>query len=126
MKLYGKCSKCSSEISFRKSQNTRVELAMYEGEVQKIECGHCNTEVKLHVNDIYTKQSKLAIGLASIIFLVGTPLIIYFLFISKAFNNGNTYHIVALASFFLLPIAVYIIIHQQERRRVNSFNRFFL
>jgi len=126
MKLYGKCSKCSSEITFRKSQNTRVELAMYEGELQIIKCGHCNTKVKLHVNDIYTKQSKLAIGLASIIFLVGTPLIIYFLFISKAFNNGNPYHIVALASFFLIPIIIYIIIHKQERLRVNAFNRLYL
>ncbi|KAB1160480.1 hypothetical protein F7018_00975 [Tenacibaculum aiptasiae] len=122
MKIYGKCKNCETEIGFSTSANTRVEFAMQDGENKILNCKNCGIKTKFHVDELFTKESKIAQIGAGLILLIGTPLI--FLSLNLVFNgNWNHYVIYAIGGFLLVPIITYEIIKKQDQTRVNSFNR---
>lgn len=110
MKIYGKCGNCKNEIEFRTYSNTRAEFAMNEGEIKKPNCKNCGQNNEIHVDELYAKESKLALIIAGIIFLVGTITIIL------------TFPLMFMVGFIGVPLIAYGIIRKQERTRVNSFN----
>jgi hypothetical protein len=125
MKVYGKCGNCKHEIKYSTSANTRVEFAMKEEENKTLTCANCGLGTKFHVDELYAKESKIAQIFAGLIFIIGTPLILFFVS-SVFFVNSNHYVAYAVGGFLLIPIMVYRIIKQQDRTRVNSFNRYEL
>ncbi|MFD0836780.1 hypothetical protein ACFQ0I_13460 [Mariniflexile aquimaris] len=122
MKLFATCLKCKHELSFNSDHKTRVEFVMHEGKIKVIECYNCHHKNLFIVNDLYAKKSKLAFVIASIIFLVGTPFLIYYIpiFLLK---NGGIYSSLIIGGFMLIPIIVYSTILKEDRIRVNTFNR---
>lgn len=122
MKLFGKCPSCKSEVSFNSSSNTRIEFAMSEGEIKKIQCKNCGTTFELFVNDINAKKSNLASLVAGLIFLLGTPLIVFLL---KDFllEIRGPYSVLVISGFFLVPSIIYFIILKDDGKRVSAFNR---
>lgn len=122
MKVYSQCKKCKAEISYSTHANTRVEFAMYDGETKELSCTSCRTVEQYHADELYAKPSKIAQIGASLIFLIGTPLVIYGL--NPVFTSTrNPYSIYIIGSFFLVPVVVYALIKKQDQNRVNAFNR---
>lgn len=122
MKLFGKCPQCKSEVSFYSDSSTRVEFSMREGKTKKISCDECGSVSELSINNIYTKKSNLALLIAGLIFLVGTPLIIYS-FKDILFSLKGPYSVLAISGLFVLPSIVYFIIQKEDQNRVSTFNR---
>jgi len=122
MKVYGKCKNCQHEIGYTTNANTRVEFAMQVGEMKTLKCKNCGIQAGFHVDELYTKESKIAQIGASIIFLIGTPLMVFFVFPIFA-GSRNHYVIYFIGGFLLLPVVVYGIIKKEDQTRVNSFNR---
>ncbi|TDS15433.1 hypothetical protein DFQ03_2074 [Maribacter caenipelagi] len=60
MKVYGKCLKCSNEIAYATSANTRVEFAMQDGKIIKLTCKNCGKINEFHVDKLHAKQSNFA------------------------------------------------------------------
>ena len=122
MKAYAKCKNCKAEIGYSTSANTRVEFAMQDGENKTLNCKNCGTKTEFHVDELYTKESKVAQIGAGLILLIGTPLM--FLFVNPIFTGSrNHYVIYIVGGFLLVPIIAYGIIKKQDQTRVNAFNR---
>ena len=122
MKIYGKCKNCKTEIGFSTSANTRVEFAMQNGERKSLNCKKCGTKTEFHVDELFTKESKIAQIGAGLIFLIGTPLIFFVL--NPIFSGSrNHYVIYIVGGFLLVPVIAYGIIKKQDQTRVSSFNR---
>lgn len=122
MKVYGKCKKCKTEIGYSTSANTRIEFAMQDGENKTLNCKNCGIKTEFHVDELYTKESKIAQIGAGLIFLIGTPLM--FFFVNPIFSgNRNHYVIYIVGGFLLVPVVAYGIIKKQDQTRVSSFNR---
>lgn len=123
MKLYSKCSNCKGEMMLKSDFHTRVESAMNEGKINKVLCKHCGAENNVHVNEIYTRESKLALVIALLVFSIGTPLTI--LLMLKVFSTVSVNHYVILIAggILLIPVLIFIVISKEEQTRVSSFNR---
>ncbi|MCK0158841.1 hypothetical protein MWU65_16740 [Cellulophaga sp. F20128] len=122
MKVYGKCPKCNSEIGYSTNANTRVEFTMQDGESKKLTCKNCGRTTDFYVDELNAKKSNLAKIGAGLIFLIGTPLM--FFFVSPIFTGSrNHYVILIVGSFLLIPVVAYGIINKQDQVRVSSFNR---
>lgn len=122
MKVYVKCRNCKKEIKHSTSSSTRVEFAMKEGENKILNCNNCAKKEEYHVDDLYTKESKIAHIIAGLVLLIGTPLT--FFIINPIFTGSrNHYVIYIVGSFLLVPVIVYGIISKEDQTRVSSFNR---
>ena len=122
MKIYGKCKNCKTEIGYSTSVNTRVEFAMQNGERKSLNCTNCGTKTEFHVDELFTKESKIAQIGAGLIFLIGTPFIFFVL--NPIFSGSrNHYVIYIVGGFLLVPVIAYGIIKKQDQTRVSSFNR---
>ncbi len=122
MKVYGECYSCNNEISYSTGANTRVEFAMQDGENINLNCKNCGVNTEFNVDKLYAKESKFANIVAGLFFLIGTPLV--FFFVSPVFTGSrNHYAIFVIGSFLLVPVFAYVVIKKQDRTRVNSFNR---
>ena len=122
MKLFAKCPKCKHEISFSSNYKTRVEYAMYEGKTKFLVCDNCGIKNSFKVNHLFAKESKLAVSMAGLIFLIGTPILIYYLPI-LILKYGGIYASLGAAGLLLIPGIVYSTTLKEDRIRVNTFNR---
>lgn len=122
MKLFVKCIKCKHEINFNSNHKTRVEFAMHEGETKILVCANCGLKNNFKVNELFAKESKLAFIIAGLVFLIGTPILIYYLpiFILK---YGSLYSSLGAAGLLVIPVIIYSNILKEDRIRVNTFNR---
>lgn len=122
MKVYVKCPQCENELRYSTNANTRVEFAMQDGENKKLTCKNCGRTTDFHVDELNAKESNLAKIGAGLIFLIGTPLM--FFFVSPIITgNRNHYVIFIIGGFLLVPVVAYGIIKKQDQVRVSSFNR---
>jgi len=122
MKVYGKCKSCKTENGYSTDSNTRVEFAMMDSETIKLNCKNCAKIREYHVDELYAKPSKTAQLIAGLIFLFGTPLMIFA--INPIFNGTSNHYIVYIVGGFLLvPIFAYAVINKQDQTRVSDFNR---
>ena len=122
MKVYVKCPQCENELRYSTNANTRVEFAMQDGENKKLTCKNCGRTRDFHVDELNAKESNLAKIGAGFIFLIGTPLM--FFFVSPIFTGSrNHYVIFIIGGFLLVPVVAYGIIKKQDQVRVSNFNR---
>jgi Flp pilus assembly protein TadB len=119
MRLYTVCPDCGDQTHFNSYYPTRGDLSKAKGSDFKIRCNSCNNRVDVHVNDLKAQKSKVAQLTALAIFLVGTPIIIWFL---KDFYGSALFWLIC-AGVILIPVIVFGLITKQERNRVSSFNR---
>ncbi|MGW1456515.1 hypothetical protein ACWBC2_16130 [Salegentibacter agarivorans] len=124
MKLYSKCTNCLAEMMLKSDSHNRGEFAMLEGKIKKIRCKHCASDQNIHVNNIYAKESKLALVIALLIFSIGTPLTVFLMLKVFTIASVNHYVILIAGGILLIPVIIYIIITKEEQTRVSSFNRY--
>ena len=111
-----------SEISFWIWQPDRVEFKKQKGDTLELICKKCCKTNLYYIDDFKAKESKLAQLIALAIFVIGTPLIIIFLW---GFLSGTNYiySILTFVSVILIPSVVYSLIHKDDKARVRQFNR---
>ena len=122
MKVYTKCKKCKSDISFSTWETDRVGLKMSKGESIKLTCKKCNFSANYAIDDFKAKESKIAHLIALLVFLIGTP-ILFILLWDKMFKTNNIYTIYGLVIPLIIPSIIFTIISRNDRLRVSSFNR---
>lgn len=77
MRVYGKRKNCKNEIGYLTSANTRVGFSMQDGENKTLNCKNCGTNTEFHVDELYTKESKVAQIGAGLIFLSEHPYVLF-------------------------------------------------
>jgi hypothetical protein len=117
MRISTECKKCSKVINTFTSASDRVELARMKGEKFKMKCKYCNSEEEYHVDDFEAEKSKLAMIMALLIFIIGTPLVIIFF---KDILLRYSYLIIS--GLVLIPGIIYGLIMKTHRERVYAFN----
>ena len=115
------CNKCGHEIKTWTWYPDRVELAKSEGEFLERHCKNCNTKAKYHVDSFIAQSSKIAIITATVVLLIGTPIVLYFIW-DILFKLVWSYAILSVAGLLLIPIIIYGLILSDDRRKVDSFN----
>lgn len=99
----------------------RVEFALRDGDEQIYFCKACGHEDKYHVDSFTAAPNKLIQVVASIVFLIGTPIGIYLLW-DIIWAMTYSYAILGVAASGLIPIAIYMLLLRDDRRRVSAFN----
>ena len=122
MKVYCKCHTCKKEITSKTWANTRLEIAMKEGEAKRLQCKHCLSTDQYHVDELYAKESKIALIIAALFLFVGTSLV-FVLIKPYLLVSRNHYFIKIAGSSIILPGNVFSLIRRGDRRRVRIFNR---
>lgn len=117
MRIFSTCNSCKKQLSSFITEETRVEYSMNKGDYKNLNCKNCGSNSKIHINDFDAKRSYLAEIIGFLIFLIGTG---SFLFFSvDLFDKGYIYLDFGL---LLIPMAIFIVIKQNEETRVRSFN----
>ncbi|MEQ9186165.1 MAG: hypothetical protein RLP15_00405 [Cryomorphaceae bacterium] len=125
MLIYTTCSKCNAAIRHRTYSNTRVELAMKEGEQIHAKCTACNHHGNYAVDEWRARSSKMAAIVSLLVLIVGTGAMIYVLFFWL--NDVSTsVSVFAVSGLLVAPAAAYGILQKQENDRVSHFNRHHL
>jgi hypothetical protein len=121
MILTTRCNNCNQEIKKWTWYTDRIELAKSEGEFIEQNCKSCDNKTKNHVDDFQATPSKFAHVIASLIFLIGTPIVLYLIW-DVLWMLKRSYSILVVAGLVLVPITVYVLILKDDRRKVRSFN----
>jgi hypothetical protein len=125
MNVYVPCHSCGQKIRRWIWAGTRVDLARQKGEQVELDCGACRTRSLYHVDDVKAKASKLAQVTALLIFLVGTPLTLLFLW-HPLLSLSWSYAMVIIGGLILVPVTVYALMIRDDNNRVSTFNRYEL
>lgn len=123
MRLYSNCIKCTKEISFFTWEPDRIHLAMDKGQKIELKCKNCGHVYKYHLNDLTAKESKVALIIGLAIFLVGTPLTVYFLW-DYLFKTALIHSTIVFLALISVPITIYSLIEKEQLRKVSHFNSF--
>ncbi len=118
MKLTTRCKTCKTEVSFVSSVNDRVELEMQKGKVIPLTCKNDGHKHKYHVNELRAEKS-LSMKVISFGFSFIIILAIVFLGLNMTLTGLLFY-----SQVFIAPTGIYMLIHKQQQKRLNSFNRF--
>lgn len=123
LKLYTRCNECSEDIYYYSWESTRANLQMQKGRFVQLECKQCGNVDNYHLNDLRAEKSNIALIVSFMIFAVGTPLVFFFLW-DKLVKTANIYFMIVLLAIILVPSIMYGLILKDERKKINSFNRF--
>jgi hypothetical protein len=121
MRLYIKCSECSKDISFWTWSSDRVSIKMTHGEKIGLDCKSCNTTKEYYIDDLRAKKSKIASIIASVIFIIGTPIALILLW--DYIWQTRLYGAFGLILIIGIPTTIYGIINKNDSQRVRLFNR---
>ncbi|MGE4289083.1 MAG: hypothetical protein AB7E36_10355 [Salinivirgaceae bacterium] len=121
MRIYIKCSNCNNDISFWTWSSDRVSLKMTHGDKIELDCKNCNTTIKYYVDDFRAKKSKIALIMALIIFIIGTPIALILLwdYIWQTGLHGAFGLILIIG----IPSTIYGRINKNDNQRIRLFNR---
>jgi len=125
MNIHVTCHSCGHEISKWVWLGTRVDLARQKGEQVELECRACHGRSRYHVDDFKAKASKFAQVSAFLIFLLGTPLTLIFLW-HPLLSLSWSYAMVIIGGLIMVPVTVYALMIRDDNNRVSSFNRYKL
>jgi len=117
-----KCKNCKAQIPYRTNYSDKVEFAMENGKFVELQCKKCGVKGKYHIDSFYAKPSKLSLIISTIIFLLGTPLVLYLVW-DKMTNSGCILCIAIIFIPIIIPSLIYGIMIKNDRIRVNAFNR---
>ena len=98
----------------------RVELKRTKGESIDMYCKKCNKKGKYDIDNLKAQESKVALIIGLLIFLIGTPVLLIILW-DYIWLSG-IYGVVSLLSIVLVPSLIYGIINKNEMNRVRTFN----
>lgn len=123
MKLYTNCHNCKKEIRFSTWSSDRVELSKSKGNRIELTCKKCGQKDFYHVNRIKATESKIAQIIGLIIFLVGTPIVFFWIW-DYIFQFVYIYVVAGLVGLIGVPFMIYSVIEKEQSRKVRQFNRY--
>jgi len=122
MRLYATCNKCKSDISIWTWKENRIDFKKSKQEWFSLTCKKCNHLDKYHIDSFSARNSKIALIIGLITFVIGTLFLLIFLW-DYLFKTNNIYTIFGLISLLVVPSLVYGIISKNDLQRVCNFNR---
>lgn len=123
MTLTVACKACRQIIRFNVMWvSDRVELSKKKGENIDIKC-KCGHSDSYHVDDITADNNRAISILSSVIFLIGTPIIVYVIW--KTIGGVNyPYAVAGLLGGGVIPFIIYLTITKSQRDKQSTFNRY--
>ncbi len=100
----------------------RGEFAKTTGEKIELTCKKCNLKETYHVDEIEATPGIMVHVIATLIFLIGTPLIVYWIWPFLQMK-GNPIHKITFIVAIIIPVIVYRILLIGDRNRIKIFNR---
>lgn len=121
MRIHTNCKYCKSEISFWVWASDRVEIKKSQGDFLELTCKKCKQKGKYDIDQIKAKESKIALLIGLLIFVIGTPTILIFMwdYIWKV----GIYGVVSILFIVSVPSLIYGIISKNESNKIRIFNR---
>jgi len=101
----------------------RVEFSKSKGDKIELTCLHCGQTDFYHLNKIKATESKIAQLIGLTIFIIGTPLTIYFIW-DYFFRFTYIYVIAGLIGLIGVPFMIYSLIDKDQRKKVKRFNNY--
>lgn len=121
MRLYVTCKYCKKELSKWLWISDRVELKKDKGDSIELFCKSCNNKERYNIDNLKAQESKVALIIGLLIFLLGTPTILILLW-DYIWLSG-VYGVIGILSIVLIPSIIYGIINKNETNRIRAFNR---
>ena len=121
MKLYTKCSTCMTDISLWTWYSDRIDFKKSNKDFINLTCKKCKQTDRYNIDNVKAKESNTAQIIALSIFLIGTPVLLIFLW-DYIFKINNIYAILILILPLIVPSLIYSIIIKNDRQRVRLFN----
>ena len=109
MILTTNCNSCRKPIRVTSVAKTRSELQMEKGDTLDINCEHCGTNSKKHVNDIFAEPNKLMLITGVVLGVMATDVLWAY------------YGAIGTVS-----IIIPIIYWQRQSKAVHAFNSFMI
>jgi hypothetical protein len=79
MRIHTNCKHCKSEISFWVWASDRVEIKKTKGDFLELTCKKCKQKGEYDIDQIKARESKIALLVGLLIFVIGTPTILIFM-----------------------------------------------
>ncbi len=117
-----KCKNCKEIIPYKTYSSDKVEFAMENGKFVELKCEKCGVKGKYHIDSFYAKPSKLSLIISTIIFLIGTPVILYLVW-DRITSSSCVLCIAIIFIPIIIPSLIYGIMVKNDRIIVNAFNR---
>jgi hypothetical protein len=121
MKIYTRCTYCKNDISIWTWDSNRGEIKKTKGNFIESKCPKCNKTAKYDIDDFKARESKIALLISLIVFLLGTPVL--FLTLWEYLWDSGIYGVLAILGVILIPSFIYGIINKNDINRVRLFNR---
>jgi hypothetical protein len=121
MKLTTPCKHCKAKIRIWDLSTDRGEFAKTTGENIDLTCKKCNFKETYHVDEIEATPGIIVHIIATLIFLIGTPLIVYWIWPFLQMKGNSIYKIPPIL-LIIIPVIVYRILLIGDRNRVKIFN----
>ena len=122
MKIFTNCKSCKSEIRYKTWYSDRVELKKSVRDSLTLTCESCNKTDKYRIDSFKAKESKLALLVAFFIFLIGTPILLFFLW-DYFFKVNYLHGALGLLIPLIIPSFIYMVISKSESAKVRLFNQ---
>ena len=116
------CKQCKKNIPVKSGATDRAELARALGKTFELNCPHCNTKRKYHVNDVKATKSKVLSSLTLLIMWILTAIIGYFIF--SKYGNRLFFLVYLIPLTVGIPAATYFLYAKSENDAIRRFNRF--
>lgn len=123
MKLESKCPKCQKSIYLTTSDSDRAQLSMSKGKIIEVKCNSCSELSQIHVNEFSAVESKFAMLMALIAFVLGSTIMVY-VALNFAFDFGNIYAIAGVISVIGIPFMIYSVFEKEQRNKIRQFNNY--
>lgn len=122
MILQSKCHNCGKQIRFYSFASDRWELSNHKSFTKiTLKCRNCGLKDNYHINDVFAK-SKIIQILSLLIFVIGTPLILFLLW-DYIWTLRNVYAISVIIGLIMIPSTISIIMTRNIEFQQNTFNQ---
>jgi len=98
---------------------------MKHGKNMELNCTHCSKKNSIHINSVFAKSDKTSLIITSLIFLIGTAVILYYvrdMILNYEISMG-TY---IFSSTLFIPFFIYYTLNQKDVNRVKTFNQTYV
>jgi len=107
MRLSTVCNSCNERTSIKSKATDRPELIKDKGENFNIQCGNCNKNLTIHVNDVRAQPDVKILAFAGFVGILIT-IILW----------------VLLGAVGTISLGIPILIWAQQNKAVHDFNRY--
>lgn len=105
MNLFTKCTACKKLVHVKSYASTRPELASSKGDNFNINCTHCASDFKTHVNDVEAHTNATILIAGVVVAIIITAILWFF-----------------IGAIGTISMTIPLLVYQAQSKATNAFN----